>query len=79
MAGKRTRWLVVSLVCGTILLQGIGAGCSGFVIDTVLKIIGVAILDQTLGPLLGDPAGDGSVDLANLFGGQQDAQPDQQE
>ncbi len=78
MAGKRTRWLVVSLVCGTILLQGIGAGCSGFVVDTILKIIGVAILDQTLGPLLGDPAGDTTFDLANLFGGQ-DAQADQQQ
>ena len=78
MARKRTRWLVVSLVCGTILLQGIGAGCSGFVIDTILKIIGVAVLDQTLGPLLGDPAGDTTFDLANLFGGQ-DEQTDEQE
>jgi hypothetical protein len=78
MARKRTRWLVVSLVCGTILLQGIGAGCSGFVIDTILKVIGISILDQTLGPLLGDPAGDTTFDLANLFGGQ-DEQADQQE
>lgn len=77
MAGKRTRWLVVSLVCGTILLQGIGAGCSGFVVDTIRRIIGITILDQTLGPLLGDPAGDTTFNLANLFGGQQDSQPAQ--
>ncbi|MFQ6049358.1 MAG: hypothetical protein ACE5K7_08340 [Phycisphaerae bacterium] len=58
--------LVVALVCGATLLQ-IGA-CGSVLGDLGLRLAGVLFLDQFVGPLVGDPAGDLGIDLSSLCG-----------
>ena len=65
MSSKLIRWLTLWLVCGAVLIQF--TGCAGILVDLPLRILAMLVLDQVLGPLLGDPAGDISPDLGNLF------------
>lgn len=65
MSSKFTRWLLVWLLCGAAVVQ-VG-GCVGAAADMGLKIAVMLVLDQTLGPLLGDPAGDLNPNLGNLW------------